>query len=114
VQLLIDQEITLDVCLSSNLVLMYDREEDHPLPALDAAGVRVTVNTDDPAYMGTDLLRECLRCAELVGWDLGDLAAMTLRAIDAAFCPPDTAAALRAEVADYLEALASGEPLETT
>jgi hypothetical protein len=28
---------------------------DHPLPALRAAGVRCTINTDDPAMFGTDL-----------------------------------------------------------
>jgi adenosine deaminase len=29
--------------------------EDHPLTALRAAGVARTINTDDPAMLGTDL-----------------------------------------------------------
>ena len=34
------------------------RTEDHPLPALRAAGVLCTINTDDPAMFGTDLGQE--------------------------------------------------------
>jgi aminodeoxyfutalosine deaminase len=32
--------------------------EDHPLKDLAAAGIRCTVNTDDPAMFDTDLTRE--------------------------------------------------------
>ena len=102
-ELLRTRDITLNVCLSSNLVLMYDDERDHPLPALDAAGVKVTVNTDDPAYMDTDLLQEYLRCARLVGWDLQGLAAASRRAVDAAFCSEATAAELRSQIAEFMD-----------
>ncbi len=48
--------IVLDVCPTSNLRtgVVADLAE-HPLPALLAAGVACTVNTDDPAMFGTDL-----------------------------------------------------------
>jgi aminodeoxyfutalosine deaminase len=46
----------LDVCPTSNLRTGVVRSlADHPLPALLAAGVRCTTNTDDPAMFGCDL-----------------------------------------------------------
>ena len=46
---LADQGVCLDVCPTSNLALsVVDRLEDHPLAALLAAGVRCSVNADDP------------------------------------------------------------------
>ena len=54
-----DRGIVLDVCLTSNLRTgVVSSIEDHPLPALRAAGVPCTINTDDPAMFGTDLGRE--------------------------------------------------------
>jgi aminodeoxyfutalosine deaminase len=51
--------IVLDVCLTSNARLgVVPSVAAHPLPALAAAGVRCTVNTDDPGIFDTDLSRE--------------------------------------------------------
>jgi adenosine deaminase len=56
---LADRGLVLDVCPTSNLrtgcVTSLDQ---HPLPALRAAGIQCTINTDDPAMFGTDLGRE--------------------------------------------------------
>jgi adenosine deaminase len=50
---LAEMEIALTVCPLSNLRLCtVDRLEDHPLPAMLAAGLRATINSDDPAYFG--------------------------------------------------------------
>jgi aminodeoxyfutalosine deaminase len=38
---------------------------EHPLPRLCAAGIRCSINTDDPAMFGTDLGREYRAAAEL-------------------------------------------------
>jgi aminodeoxyfutalosine deaminase len=56
---IVDRGLVLDICPTSNLrtgVVSALRE--HPLPALRAAGVPCTINTDDPAMFGTDLGRE--------------------------------------------------------
>jgi len=46
----------LDVCPISNLrTKVVPRLEEHPLPALVAAGVPCSISTDDPAMFGTDL-----------------------------------------------------------
>jgi len=51
--------IVLDVCPTSNLRTGVVRSlAEHPLPELLGAGVRCTVNTDDPAMFGTDLESE--------------------------------------------------------
>jgi adenosine deaminase len=48
-----DDQIPLTVCPLSNVKLrVVDRLEDHPLPAMLAAQLLATVNSDDPAYFG--------------------------------------------------------------
>jgi adenosine deaminase len=50
---LVDDRVPLTVCPLSNVALrVVDRLEDHRLGDLLAAGVRVTINSDDPAYFG--------------------------------------------------------------
>jgi adenosine deaminase len=102
VQRLVDDDITLNVCISSNLVHLYPDLSSHPFLALHRAGVPVTLNTDDPGYVGVDLTGEFIKAATAAGWGLAELAGVTRRAIDAAFCPPATAARLRAAVDAYL------------
>src|SRR5207248_5126750 len=59
----------LDICPTSNLRTGVVRSiDEHPLPALVAAGVYCTVGTDDPAMFGTDLSTE-YELAEKLGVD---------------------------------------------
>ena len=54
---LAETKIPLTVCPLSNIRLkVYDRLEQHPILKLLDAGVRVTVNSDDPAYFGGYLM----------------------------------------------------------
>ncbi|WP_430592896.1 adenosine deaminase [Humidisolicoccus flavus] len=58
-QEIIERDIVLDVCPTSNLrTRVVDDWKEHPYARLLEAGVRMTVNTDDPAMFGTDLGRE--------------------------------------------------------
>ena len=53
VERLVDARIPLTVCPLSNVRLRaVDTLADHPLPAMLAAGLNVSVNSDDPAYFG--------------------------------------------------------------
>ena len=50
---LVDEGIALTVCPLSNVRLcVYPTMKDHVLPLLLDAGVKVTINSDDPAYFG--------------------------------------------------------------
>ncbi len=67
-ELLAHRKIPLEICLSSNLATgILERMEDHPLLQLLAAGVPVTLNTDDPAMFQTDLNREYRLAGEIFG-----------------------------------------------
>lgn len=56
VERLVEEEIPLTVCPLSNVRLqVVDSIGDHPLRTMLQAGLRVTVNSDDPAYFGGDI-----------------------------------------------------------
>jgi adenosine deaminase len=83
---LAERRIVLEVCPTSNVVLgVYPTYEDHPLGALRAAGVPVTLGSDDPPYFGTTIGREYELAHERLGCSLADLHAITETALDAAF-----------------------------
>jgi adenosine deaminase len=102
VQRLVERGTTLNVCVSSNLVHLYPDLASHPINALRDAGVAITLNTDDPGYLGIDLTGDMCKVADGCGWSAGDLAAVSRNAINAAFCPPATAAALHRTLDSFL------------
>jgi adenosine deaminase len=60
-RMLVQAGIRLNICPTSNLKLgRVARIEEHPIRRLFDAGVRVTVNTDDPLMFGNDLSHEFL------------------------------------------------------
>jgi adenosine deaminase len=99
---LVDQHVTLNVCLSSNLALLYGSLDEHPIDALVSAGVPVTINTDDPALLGTTLSQEFALAARHLDWSRGDAGAAVERAITAAFCDGAMKRRLRTQLSNYL------------
>jgi adenosine deaminase len=84
---LADRGIVLECCPTSNVVLgVFPTYEQHPLPRLIAAGVRVTLGSDDPPYFGASVGGEYSVCRERFGFDDQTLRDITRTAIDAAFC----------------------------
>lgn len=83
---LAERGTVLEVCPSSNIALaVFSRITDHPLDRLHAAGVRITLNSDDPTFFNTTLKAEYQTAATVFGWSPQALAAATRTAIDAAF-----------------------------
>jgi adenosine deaminase len=77
----------LECCPTSNVTLgIYPSYEEHPLPRLREAGVRITLGSDDPPYFGASIGGEYELCREHFGYDDGTLREITRTAIDAAFC----------------------------
>jgi adenosine deaminase len=99
VQELAAREIVLACCPTSNVVLgVYPSYEHHPLPRLRAAGVGVTLGSDDPPYFGATIGREYEICAQRMGLSEDDLRDLTRTAIKAAFCDDRLKATLQARV----------------
>ncbi|MBC8068698.1 MAG: adenosine deaminase, partial [Deltaproteobacteria bacterium] len=80
---LVRRGLPLEVCPSSNVALaVVPSLREHPLPVLLAAGVELSIATDDPALFGRELVDEYLVCARVFGWTpqrLRGLAAASLR-----------------------------------
>jgi len=70
----------------------------HPLPALLAAGVPVTLATDDHGMFHTDLNHEYLLCHDQFGLGTAELAEIARAGARAAFCGEPTRAAVLAEI----------------
>jgi adenosine deaminase len=76
----------LTMCPVSNVRLKVVPElAAHPLPKLLDAGVRVTVNSDDPAYFGGYVAYNYLALAEACGLSEADLAGLAQTSLDACF-----------------------------
>lgn len=92
---LADRGIVLEVCPTSNVALgVYPSYAEHPLPALVAAGVPVTLASDDPPYFGTSIGREYGVARRHLGLDDAALRQVTATALGAAFADADTRARL--------------------
>jgi len=91
----------LEVCPGSNIALgLYPDWAAHPVARLRAAGVKVTLSTDDPPFFHTRLPFEYARMAEAFGWEPADFTEMNRAAAAAAFCDAATRAALLKRLED--------------
>ena len=60
---LVKEQIPLTVCPLSNIKLrVFDRLQEHNLPALLDAGIIATINSDDPAYFGGYINQNFSQC----------------------------------------------------
>lgn len=81
------REIPLGVCPWSNVVLgLYRDRAAHPLERLRRAGVRVSINTDDPALLGCRLEDEYVAAAATYGWVPDVVRSIAHNSIEASFC----------------------------
>jgi len=83
-----DHGITLEICLTSNVRLgLVPSWKGHPVRALFHAGVRVTLNSDDPLLLQTNLTSEMYLAARELGFSLDELRTMLRYAAEGAFDP---------------------------
>jgi adenosine deaminase len=108
--LLAARNVTLDVCPSSNVqASIYPTLESFPIPPLLAAGVPLTLSTDDRTVSDLTLVREYDRAHAVMGVSIADLWRMNLHALDVAFLHDDER--LRGRLLAEFEAFANTEPL---
>ena len=106
VAFLAETGMPLEVCPTSNLRTgVVASLAAHPLPALDAAGVTVTVNSDDPPLFGTTLTEEYRLLARAWGYGADGIERIALNSVRAAFLPGPAKERLLAEFAAEFAAL---------
>ena len=78
----------LTVCPLSNVKLcVFPDLASHNLPALLAAGLKVNLNSDDPAYFGGYLLDNWLGCFEALPLSRADAVTLARNSLEASFAP---------------------------
>ncbi len=98
VELLVRRGVPLEVCPTSNrLTGAAPAYLAHPMGALDAAGVVITIDADDPALFGTTLVDEYAEVARALGANA--VMRFAANAVNAAFVSPERKAQLHAELA---------------
>lgn len=86
IDLLVERDVYLDVCPTSNLRLgLVDSLARHPVRSLVEAGVKVSINSDDPTFFGSCALNEYALADTILGLDVGQVARWS---VDAS-CAPD-------------------------
>jgi aminodeoxyfutalosine deaminase len=102
---LVERDIVLEVCPTSNVCTgAVPSLAEHPFPVLRDAGIRLTLNTDDPGMFNTDLNAEYAIGHEVFGLDVSDLTDLAREAVRASFASQDSRARLLAEIDAYAAA----------
>nr|WP_246280150.1 adenosine deaminase [Nocardioides daedukensis] len=94
--------ISLEVCPSSNIATRaVESLAVHPLRAFRDAGVKFSINSDDPPMFGTTLNREYEIAADLLELDKSGVVDLARAAVDASFAPDLVKVELIKEIAKH-------------
>lgn len=85
-----EKGIPLEVCpLSNDLTQAFPTPQDHPVRKLLEAGVKITINSDDPGVFATTLTDDYEHLQRVHGFTSADFARVNKIARDASFIPRD-------------------------
>jgi adenine deaminase len=99
------EQMTLTVCPLSNLKLcVVDDMADHPIDRMLAAGLRATINSDDPAYFGGYVNDNYLAAVEARGLSRDQLVALSRNSFLGSFLGADEQRERLAELDGYAAA----------
>lgn len=83
---LADAQIPLTVCPLSNVRLrLFERMEEHNLPALLDRGLKVSLHSDDPAYFGGYVNENYLAAAEALGLSEEEIRTLARNSLESTF-----------------------------
>ena len=80
---------------------VYPSIEAHPVDRLLHAGVRVSLNTDDPSLLSTSLPREYAIAREAFGWNDEIVRQVASTSIEASFASSDVKQALKSRLRSW-------------
>lgn len=101
-----DRGIPLEVCPTSNVCLgVFPDLASHSFDRLYRSGVRVSVNSDDPPFFGTDLTGEYLALHRTFGYGPAELAGLALEGLRQSFLPEEEKAGLERQFQEQVQAL---------
>jgi adenosine deaminase len=101
---LVEKQIALTVCPLSNIKLcVFDEMGQHNIKQLLDLGVRVTINSDDPAYFGGYMNENFLATQAGLDLSLKDLYQISRNAVDASFISAERRSQLLAELDAYFQ-----------
>lgn len=111
VRRLADEQVCLDVCPTSNVALSVVQSlEQHPLKSLLEAGVRCSINGDDPLLFGPGLLEEYTTARCVLGLSDAQLAAVAATSIECSGAPAALIATALAGVDEWLAGVGAAKP----
>jgi adenosine deaminase len=106
VQRLAREQVALTVCPLSNIKLcVFPEMAQHNLMELLDAGIKVTINSDDPAYFGGYMNDNFIATFEALPLGLSHAHRLSRNAFEAAFLPAQQKQQLLAEVDAYFAAI---------
>lgn len=83
---LVDLQMPLTLCPFSNIVLgYYDSLASYPLRKMYDAGLKISINSDDPAFFGGYIADNYLGCAEALNFSCLELAKIARNSFESAF-----------------------------
>jgi adenosine deaminase len=101
------EQMTLTVCPLSNLKLcVVPSMDEHPIDRMLAQGLRVTINSDDPAYFGGYVNANYKAAAEARGLSVEQLATLARNSFLGSFLGETEKAAHVARVDEYMRTYA--------
>ena len=84
------KNVLVEICLTSNDVILGVNGDQHPLPVYTKYGVPVALATDDEGVSRSDMTHEYLRAVETYGLSYADLKRMARESLEHSFIPGDS------------------------
>lgn len=81
------RKVLVEICLTSNDVILGVKGDHHPLPVYRKYGVPVALATDDEGVSRSDMTHEYLRAAETYNLSYTDLKGMARQSLEHSFLP---------------------------
>lgn len=81
------RDVLVEICLTSNAVILGVEGQEHPLPVYMKYGVPVALATDDQGVSRSDMTHEYLRAVQGYNLSYGDLKRMVRQSVEHSFLP---------------------------